>query len=107
MQPWHSQGNKSLFGQILGTGAQIAATALIVGSDRDYKKNIKKIGKSPSGINIYQFEYKDKNKGEGVYQGVISDDLPADIRKKAVKTGEDGNDVVDYSVIDVEFKRIK
>tara|TARA_R100001230_G_C5673021_1_gene178170 strand:+ start:806 stop:1627 length:822 start_codon:yes stop_codon:yes gene_type:complete len=99
-------GNKSLFGQILGAGAQIAGFALIA-SDRDYKKNIKKIGKSPSGINIYQFEYKDKSRGEGVYQGVISDDLPASVRKKAIKTGKDGNDVVDYNIIDVEFKRIK
>ena len=100
-------GNESLFGQILGGVAEVGGAMILAASDRDYKKNIKKIGKSSSGINIYQFEYKDKSKGEGVYQGVISDDLPTSVRKKAIKTDKDGNDVVDYSIIDVEFKRIK
>ena len=77
-------------------------------SDRDIKKNIKKIGKSDSGLNIYQFEYKDPEKhGEGVYQGVVADDLPKEIYKEAVSEDKDGNENVNYDVLDVEFKRIK
>jgi hypothetical protein len=70
-------------------------------SDRKLKKNIKLIGKSPSGINIYLFEYIDKVFGEGIYQGVMSDELSND----AVISGK--YDMVDYSKIDVEFKKIK
>ena len=70
-------------------------------SDRKLKKNIKLIGKSPSGVKIYLFEYKDKIFGEGVYQGVMSDEVSND----AVISGK--YDMVDYSKIDVEFKKIK
>jgi hypothetical protein len=71
-------------------------------SDRRLKKNIKKIGKSSNGLNIYSFEYIDKSYGEGTYQGVMSDEIPKD----AVIKGADGFDRVDYSIIDVEFKKI-
>ena len=69
-------------------------------SDRRLKKNIKLIGKSPSNLNIYSFEYKDK---EGIYQGVMSDEIP----QEAVIKHEDGFDRVDYDKIDVKFKLIK
>ena len=71
-------------------------------SDRRLKKNIKKIGKSPSGLNIYSFEYTNKLFGKGTYQGVMSDEIP----KSSVKRADDGFDRVDYSTIDVEFKKI-
>lgn len=74
------------------------------GSDRRLKYNIKLIGKSPLNINIYSFEYKDKDKfGYGTYQGVMSDE----IIKEAVTVGVDGFDRVNYSLLDVEFKKIK
>ncbi len=72
------------------------------GSDRRLKNNISKIGKSPSGLNIYSFEYNDKKFGEGIWQGVMSDE----ITKDAVVVGDDGYDRVDYSMLDVEFKQI-
>ena len=100
------QNRSNMFGQVLGAVGTVAAAALPLLSDRDLKKNIKKVGKSPSGINIYEFEYKDKSKGEGVYQGVMSDDLPKEIKNKAITT-KNGVDVVDYSVLDVKLKRIK
>ena len=71
----------------------------IAGSDRRLKKNIKLIGKSPSGLRIYAFEYIDKFFGEHVYQGVMSDEIP---NNAVVNNG--GYDRVDYSKIDVEFK---
>jgi hypothetical protein len=72
-----------------------------VGSDRKLKKNINKIGESPSGLNIYSFEYKDSKYGRGLFQGVMSDEIP----QEAVGT-RDGYDTVDYSMLDVEFKQI-
>ena len=83
---------------IVGGGTDLLKMAF---SDKKLKKNIKLIGKSSSGINIYLFEYIDKIFGEGVYQGVMSDEIP----NNAVISGE--YDIVDYSKIDVEFKKIK
>jgi len=71
-------------------------------SDRRLKNNIKLIGKSKSGLNIYSFKYIDKKFGEGTYQGVMSDEIPTD----AVTKHKDGFDRVDYSKIDVKFQLI-
>ena len=71
-------------------------------SDRSLKKNIKKVGESPSGLNIYNFEFKNPKYGKGVFQGVMSDEVP----QKAV-TEKNGYDSVNYSMLDVEFKKIK
>ena len=71
-------------------------------SDRRLKKNIKLIGYSLSGLRIYVFEYINKAFGEGVWQGVMSDEIPID----AVIKHEDGFDRVDYSKLDVTFKQI-
>jgi hypothetical protein len=70
-------------------------------SDRRLKKNITKIGESNRGFNIYSFEYKDSLDGEGLFQGVMSDEIP----QEAV-TSVDGYDRVNYSMLDVEFKQI-
>ena len=71
-------------------------------SDRRLKKNIKEIATSVSGYKIYNFEYKDTKHGKGIFQGVMSDEMP----EYAIVKNEDGFDAVDYSVIDVEFKNI-
>ena len=73
----------------------------LVGSDRRLKKNIKLVGKSPSGLKIYIFEYIDKFFGSGVYQGVMSDEIPSNA---VINNG--GYDKVDYSKLDVKFKQI-
>ena len=82
-------------GNMAGTAGQVA------GSDRKLKKNINKIGKSPNGLNIYSFEFKNSKYGEGLFQGVMSDEIP----QEAV-ISKDGYDHVDYSMLDVEFKQI-
>ena len=76
----------------------------ISSSDRRLKENITLIGTSKSGINIYTFEYKYKfsQAGLGLFQGVMSDEVPAE----AVSVDEHGYDMVDYSLIDVEFKKL-
>ena len=75
-----------------------------VSSDRRLKENITLVGTSDSGINIYTYEYKYKFSlaGVGLFQGVMSDEVPAE----AVSVDEHGYDMVDYSLIDVEFKRV-
>jgi hypothetical protein len=45
-------------------------------SDRRLKENIKLIGKSISGLNIYSFEYIDKSFSKETWQGVMSDEVP-------------------------------
>jgi hypothetical protein len=100
-----SQAQYGMAGQMMGmAGDIIGAGASAYGafkSDRRLKKNINKIGKSPSGLNIYSFEYKNPIDGEGLFQGVMSDEIP----QKAVST-IGGYDYVDYSALDVEFKQI-
>jgi len=71
-------------------------------SDRRLKKDIKFLKKSLSGLNIYTFKYINEKYGKGVFQGVMSDEIPLN----AVVKGHDGFDRVDYSKIDVEFKQI-
>ena len=90
--------------QQAGTSALTGALGGIASafSDRRLKKNIKLIGKSPSGLNIYMFEYINKVLGDGIFQGVMSDETP----KEAVVKSKNGYDRVDYSKLDVEFKQI-
>ena len=71
-------------------------------SDRRLKKNITKVGTSPSGINIYRFEYIDpKLYGGGLFEGVMAQEVP-----EASILGKNGYYSVDYSQLDVTFKRI-
>ena len=98
-----------MWGDIVGgalgmfTGGFAAGGTFAPKSDRKLKKNIKLVSKSPSGLPIYTFEYINTKFGEGVYQGVMSDEIP----QEAVIKHPDGYDAVDYSMIDVEFKKLK
>ena len=87
----------NLAGSAIGAGGEVAAAA----SDRKLKKNISKIGESPSGLNIYSFEYKDSKFGSGKFQGVMADEAP---NHAVINNGE--YDMVDYSIIDVDFKQL-
>lgn len=91
-------GGLSSIASSIGAASMPAPAA----SDIRLKKNIKKIGISESGINIYSFEYKDSKFGEGKWQGAMSNEVP----QNAVLQDENGYDIVDYSLIDVEFKQI-
>jgi uncharacterized protein YjbI with pentapeptide repeats len=71
-------------------------------SDIRLKENLVNVGKSDSGINIYQFNYiGDTN----IYQGVIAQELIYTEFKNAVII-ENEFYKVDYSKIDVEFKEL-
>ena len=91
------QAKTDAIGDTIGSGFDLLGA--VAGSDKRLKKNIKLIGKSPSGLKIYAFEYIDKFFGEHVYQGVMSNEVP---NSAVVNNG--GYDRVDYSKIDVEFK---
>ena len=84
------------WGGVIESGIGLAGSFL---SDKRLKKNIKLIGKSPSGLKIYIFEYIDKFFGDGIYQGVMSDEVPSNA---IINNG--GYDKVDYSKLDVKFK---
>jgi hypothetical protein len=89
-----------MWGQIIGGVASGIGSA--IGSDRRLKKNIEYMFDSPSGIPVYNFEYIDSKYGSGIHQGVMSDEIPLE----AVITGLDGYDVVNYNMLDVEFKKL-
>ena len=100
MQAGMLNSQVGMWGDIYG-GFASGAGSNFPWSDRRLKKNINKIGESPSGLNIYSFEFKDSKYGKGLFQGVMSDEIP----RTAVKT-KNGYDMVDYSKLDVEFKQI-
>jgi hypothetical protein len=75
----------------------------VCNSDKRLKHNIVLVGTSQSGINIYQFNYIEK---EGLYEGVIAQELIGTEFESALVTGEDGMYSVDYSKLDVEFKKL-
>ena len=70
-------------------------------SDKRLKENIVLVGKSKSGINIYEFNFIDNKYGEGRHRGVIAQEL-----SYATSTGADGYLMVDYDEIDVSFEKI-
>ena len=91
-------GDAALYG---GVGSLIGVAGQMAMSDRSLKKNIKLIGNSPSGLNIYSFEYINDNIGSGVYRGVMSDEVPSN-----AVFNSNGYEMVNYAMLDVEFKRI-
>ena len=67
-------------------------------SDIRLKENVELIGKSPSNINIYKFNYKDS---PTTYQGAMAHEVPWASQKH-----NSGYLMVDYNKIDVNFKKI-
>jgi hypothetical protein len=72
-------------------------------SDIQYKENLNLVGVSNSGLNIYEFNYKNE---EGLYQGVIAQELIGTTFENALSLNIDGLYQVDYNKIDVEFKKL-
>ena len=71
---------------------------LTLPSDVRLKTDIKLTNTSPSGINIYSFKYKGNDK---TYQGVMAQEVPW-----ASSIARNGYLQVDYSKVDVEFKKL-
>ena len=66
-------------------------------SDIRLKENVELIGKSPSNINIYKFNYKNN---PTTYQGAMAHEVPWASVKHS-----NGYMMVDYNKIDVNFKK--
>ena len=97
--------SSQMFGQALGgafgvLGGLYASSRDTEDSDRRLKQDIKFLRLSPSGLKIYSFKYKNQ---DGIYEGVMSDEIPNYAVVKNFKGIYDG---VDYSKIDVKFKRV-
>lgn len=73
-------------------------------SDSRLKNNINKIGISESGLNVYTFSYL--SEPNVTYQGVIAQDLIGTEFERAICINDDGMYMVNYSLLDVEFKKI-
>jgi hypothetical protein len=105
---WGGAGTSSgasstyVFTIVFGTG-YLSAILLCSGpSDERLKKNIKKIGVSRKGVNIYEFEYKyPEIDFGGKFQGVLGHEVPW-----AATEAENGYLYVDYSKVDVICKSI-
>ena len=92
--------------QILQTGLSIGSSLFGAGglfpdalSDRRLKENIKQVGTSPKGYNIYEFNYKgDKTR----FRGAMAQDV---VKKNPMAVGIKQNHLtVDYSKIDVNME---
>ena len=70
-----------------------------------FLENIKLIGVSKLGINIYTFEYIKEIGLEGTYQGVMAQELIGTKFESALILNEEYY-AVDYSKLDVEFIKI-
>lgn len=91
--------NSSLtsMGSGMGAGGGMSAGGG-VSSDKRLKHNYHIVGKSPSGINIYEFSYKGS---DDRYVGVMADEVG-----DAAFMMDNGFFAVDYDKIDVQFKRL-
>ena len=95
-------GNRAARGEFVGNvlgaaGSAAGAYAGFAASDIRLKNNIDKVGVSESGVNIYEFNYNNK---EGRYRGVMAQEVPWASER------HDGYLHVDYSKLDVNFERI-
>lgn len=86
--------------QTYNTVGQLGSMAImaVMMSDRRVKHDIKKVGVSPQGTNIYEFKY---NHVDGTYRGVMADEVPW-----ATEESNNGYKMVDYTKVDVEFERV-
>ena len=98
-QPTAGTGQRLLGLGIAGIGAAGQAGGFgNLFSDIRLKDNVKLVGKSPSNINIYTFNYKGS---DDTYQGVMAQEVPW-----ASSLHDNGYLMVDYSKTDVEFRRL-
>ena len=82
------------------TGAVTGGIQAAIPSDIRLKENINKTGVSDSGIPIYTFNYKGKNK---LWSGAMAQDLLSIGRKDAVTIMDNGYYGVYYDMIDVDM----
>ena len=87
-------------GQVAGIAASLAT---FFPSDLELKEKIVRKGRSPKGLPIYEFEYRHEPNQR--YQGVMGQEL-LELAPEAVREGDNGYLEVNYSQLDVEFKKV-
>ena len=92
------------YGSKMNSFGNIASAAMpfIMNSDKTLKENIVKVGKSPSGFNIYEWNYLWSPER---FRGVIAQEVQK-IKPKAVLSNIFGYLMVDYSKLDVNMEKI-
>ena len=88
-------------GDVLGTAAQLAAMYFGMKSDERLKENIKPIGKSENGHNLYTWDWNDKAKELGINDpttGVLAQEVKKYMPEAVVKD-TDGYYKVNYGVL--------
>lgn len=86
--------NRGAAGDLIGSGLSAAATYLAL-SDKRLKKNIRFMGKTLGGHNLYQWDWKDAAIGQPTF-GVMAQEL-LETLPEAVSVGDDGFYRVDYA----------
>ena len=99
--PVYQSVGAAMFGDILGFGMSVASVVKFQ-SDSRLKEDIKKIGTSIDGHNIYKFKYLDSPE---YYTGVMAEEVLAK-KPEAVGYMDNGYLGVDYSQIDVEMREV-
>ncbi len=84
----------SLANGLFGLGS--AAITAMMHSDRRLKKDIKKIGKMDSGLNLFKYRYKWEGGDHPEHVGFMSDEV-RDVAPWAVAKDSSGYDMVNYS----------
>ena len=94
-----TQAQKTGAGDVLGTAAQLATLYMM--SDERLKENIKPIGKSENGHNVYTWDWNDKAKELGVNDpttGVLAQEVMKYMPKAVIKDAN-GYYKVNYGVL--------
>ena len=92
----------AMFGDIMGGIGAAAGTYAGFKSDSRLKEDIKKIGVSIDGHNIYKFKYLDE---PGYYTGVMAEEVLVK-NPEAVGYLDTGYLGVNYNLIDVDFREV-
>ena len=102
MPPRDTQGQ---FFNSVSMGLQMASVAMMFagGSDRRLKENIEKVGKSPDGHTVYEWNYKTNKHTR--YRGAIAQDV-AKIDPMAVDILPNGYLGIYYDKIDVNMEKV-
>ena len=87
---------------LVQSGLSIAASISTISSDIKLKENINKVGKSPQGHNIYEFNYIGDTQR---YRGVMAQDV-VKVHPMAVEVMDNGYLGVKYAMIDVNMEEV-
>ena len=99
--PTTTTKQKTGLGDVLGTAAQLYGMKLLAASDERLKENIKPIGKSENGHNLYTWDWNEKAKELGVNDpttGVIAQEVKKYMPEAVIKD-ENGYYKVNYGVL--------